>query len=331
MWQRNASTLAVLSALIITNSAYAQPPGPATSISCSKLIRFEIVLGRVTVLDPRCQRSCNLTHADEENGIFEKYSLQITDRLPTVHFHQQREDRATFIEIDGGNRVRLWQTDRTDGALLFRFLQLPGKPLRLTVYKNNRTRTHEAETLWHLALANRQACQTLLFPCLELLRHNWGLDHFVEQLEQSFIRASLTNWHSPEAEIRLLIQNLDSDLFATRRISHRRLRSYGFAALPYIDAFANENLSSEQHIQLSALRSALDVTRGDTPQRIASWLMSNKQIWITMLYSNTVKGRFAAGRQLRRLHTHPIDFSPNGDNELRERQIEQITIQLAME
>ena len=134
MWQRNASSV-TFAFIVIASSAVLADESARSVIPCSKWARFEVVLGRVTALDPRCVQSRSILHEDEKNGVIESFTLSVKNGKPSVHFERHDARGHITIDINDGDQVRLHQRSLSEASVAIEFVQERGKPLSLAVVR----------------------------------------------------------------------------------------------------------------------------------------------------------------------------------------------------
>lgn len=292
-------------------------------IGCAQWVRFEVVLGQLTAVSPYSCQS-RLAGADDR-GQPTNESLSITaDREHALIVYELVDGGQQLrVEITEGNRVCIRRIS-TDEVLLpgLEFTQ-DADGLKLELQRADLRQTYKAPTLWHLILAHPSIFQQQLLPILHRLRPDWELETQALRVQDRLLQVA-SAWRADDAALHGLVEQLASETYQVREAADRQLRSRGYSILGFLDRLDPTGLDVEQRKRIRQIRESLHVETGDTPQRVAMWLVEDKPIWLTMLAHEQLDVRRLAANHLQRITKLPIDFDPAGEGPERDAQIQQL-------
>jgi hypothetical protein len=333
MWRKITCLIAVSLALGPAPPGRGQPP-PATESLAERLrwVEFHIVLGRLAALNPRFPHNRTQSADDAGVGVRQSMSLSVRGGVPSIHYELVDQEQQLTVDFIDGDHVTIRREPRGDaptGGL--HFTQAPKSGLTMVVDLPDQRREYSAATLWHMMLAEPEACREHLVPILELLRPNWQLLDKAKQVEEGLFRAARSHRGPARSLLRELVGQLASTDFRQRQAADRELRSYGQAIIAFFDELDERELDAEQRLRISRIREALAVQEGDTPMRVAARLADDQRIWLTLMGDEDPSRRGLAASQLERLWGRPIDFDPQASESQRRAQIARLRAQLAAE
>lgn len=327
MRQWSARVLAFTLLLSGARAGFSQPPA-VHRIDCAQWVRFEVVLGRITAVSPYCCQ--NRQVGTDELGQPRSESLCITsDREHASIAYELIDSRQQLrAEITGGDQIQIRRVS-SDETLLpsLEFTQI-NQGLQLELARADLRQAYTAPTLWHLFLAHPRICQQHLLPVLHQLRTDWQLDAQAARVQDTLLHLT-TGWESDESALNQLIDQLASESYPVREAADRQLRRRGFSILAFLDRLDRSRMDTEQRTRVRRIRESLHVESGDTPQRIALWLIEDKPIWLTLLGHEQLDVRRLAAGHLDRLCKEPIDFDPSADGPQRDAQIKHLATLLS--
>lgn len=279
MRQQLAYSLALLVWVLATRLAWAEESSE-TVADCIGLVRFEVLLGRITALQPRCTRSRWASQEDAAKGVRRAISLSAHRQLASLQYEYSDPTCQVVIEIQDGNRLSCRSEPRAaaDTAAVF-FEQPANGPVRLEIQRDGKTESHSAPTLWHLLLAEPRASRQHLLPILEHLRPNWHLDVQAQRIEETLLRNATENRQPDPVDLERLVAQLAAHDFQTRQVADRQLRRAGFWALSTLQRVNPEALDGEQQARVRGILAGLELEAGDTPHRVAHWLADDPRTW----------------------------------------------------
>ncbi len=262
-------------------SAIAQsPPRAPTLLSRVGGLPCQVVMGRVVLADQRVLAGRSDTFEDPGAGCRETLCIQSTGSQQTVRYERHESNETFVVDFLGQGDLHLRRELRSAaGATTIRFAQPLRGALTLEVADAKQTQKYSAMTLWHLVLTQPQACRDCLLPMLDQLRPDWHFATHVEAVEHALHNAA--NIHQPvdSVALRKQIDQLASPKFALRQQADRALRAQGLSLLPELEQLNRQSLDAEQRRRLDDLRALLTAKTPDTPERVAAWLVADRNLW----------------------------------------------------
>jgi hypothetical protein len=119
-----------------------------------------------------------------------------------------------------------------------------------------------------------------------------------------------------------LVEQLADIQFGARQEADRQLREIGTGALPYLRSLDFSALDAEQQFRVRRIVATFaDAAQEDVPVQVARRLLSDPQVWLSLLTRDDAQQRAAACDHLSQLLGEPIEFDPAADAAVRERQL----------
>jgi len=285
-------------------------------------MEVKIVSGRIGVFAQTTGGTISTTaHRD---GREERLRLSLHGGSPALEYDQITADYHLAIVARDGQYVSILREPQEDAEIeRLEFVQPPGEPLRWTVGTPPDEVTVEAESLWHLLLAESQSAVGELVPLIELLRPNWQLAAMAAELETELLTLAL-HYPDPRRDVwQRLVDELASPSFTVRERADRALRQVGPIVVGYLQSLPSDSLDAEQRFRVRRIVAAL--TRHDAednPQIVARRLMTDESIWFDLLGRSELATRRIAEAQLERIQGRPLTFDPEAPEEERRQQIQ---------
>ena len=204
------------------------------------------------------------------------------------------------------------------------FLQPPSGRLSLSVREGDVERRLEADSFWHLYFAEPGLVRRHVIPYLELLRPGWQLAATGWAIEESLLLHARTPRPLDTDRWARLVDDLASPKFSKRQKAQRELLEIGQIILPFLKGLDANRLDAEQLSRIHTLIDTLSVGYEDTTDRIATWLVADKQNWLSLLSRDEEVKRRVAARQLEVIMGRSIAFDPSADLTTRRAQIEKL-------
>ncbi|MAR11856.1 MAG: hypothetical protein CL681_18070 [Blastopirellula sp.] len=324
-----AKTLVVVG--IIHTAVICQGEGlPPEPLPCSKWVRFEIVLGRVTASRPRCRKNQRFTVEKPDVGVQEVLTFASQGEIPSIQWRRTEPTGTFSLMLESGNIVSLESAQHLAGKeTTLHYRQPKIGPVVFTVKTAGQTTTYQADSLWHLFLLSPAMSAEHLIPLIERLRPHWHLDTQAQRLAAELQTLADNDWRPDHQQMAKWVEDLASDQFQKRNQADSALRACGFAALSHLRAYKASQLSPEQQERLQKIQQGLRLEAGDTPFRMARWLSEDKHIWLSLLAHGEASVRQTAALRLSKLCQRPIDFDPHAPGSERRLQIERLSPLLA--
>ena len=209
------------------------------------------------------------------------------------------------------------------------FVQQPAGDVSLTLQSaGDAPRQYQATSLWHLQLAQPEACRGQLNDVLRIFRPNWQVEDEAAEIRSLMLAADPLSVATSRREVELLVAQMADDDFRVRRASTRELRARGRSVLGFLQELDPASLDAEQRLRVREVQQAIAAYDEDTPARVAAWLINDKSAWLALLSDKEPQHRAKANSHLARLCDHPIDFDPDAGYETRSAQLADLRAEL---
>jgi hypothetical protein len=323
--------LTVLTSVVAARAA--QPGRPAETPKLNHAtqlgwLRARIISGRVVFAATRLG---TMNDAAKQDGREERLSIRVVSREITASYEMSSEDEALLLDVKGRSELHVrWSPKGDAGPLAVDFRQPPKDPLRLSVGSQAEVRTYEAASLWHLFLAQPEACHKHLAPLLSVLNRQWDISRTAAEVEAALVRAAAEGDLPDPRRWAELVEQLADDKFSRREAADRELRDLGRVVFTYLRQLDASQLDAEQHYRVRRILISLSASwDDDTPQQIAAWLAGDPTVWLSMLSRESESTRRLAAERLEALLGEPIEFDPAAEAQQREAQIERLHARLS--
>ncbi len=301
---------------------------PKTSLLSRKSwTRFDVILGRITALNPRYRQVNTVFDGSAAKGTRESLSLQVDDGVPSLNYELLSSNTRIRIEVNCGNHVIVQQNSLDDSRHITYEQPAEGRVV-FEVDASGERQTYTAQNLWELILAEPTACQTHLLPLLNLMRPNWQLVKRAAQLESALVRAAKSELSLDQQKLDDLVKQLGSRRFKQRHVADRKLRASGQVILAYLDRLDESHLDGEQRRRIRNIKRDLVFSGEDTPERVAMWLIDSPSVWLILMDRPTASTRETATKHLARITDRPIEFSTDASAKERRELISQLRSEL---
>ncbi len=329
---RRPNALVVLCVVLSgTISGWSQSP-PLTGGLVSRInwVRFEILLGRFTVISSRYGPHRFASPENDDNEVHETLTVNGDAQFADIRYERITPEQYLLVEHHPRRTTTIHQDPRGDSKLSsLRFTQTARGKLTLVVHSPASRRQYSANSIWHLLLAEPELYRTELVPIFDLLRPDWRLIGTAEQIEASLFTAAQNAQPHANEQVSRLVAELAHSSFKRRQAADRDLRALGLTALPALNRLKASEIDAEQRMRIKRIEESFDLQTGDTPERVATWLLEDRTIWVALLaHRDTVK-RQAAAQYLNGVCPAPIGFNPLATEEQRRQQIERLQEQFA--
>jgi hypothetical protein len=305
-------------------------PRPGHLLARSSWTRLDVVLGRIKIVNAKLGQKLTLAAEHPDSGARELLCVSAdSPGSASLHYEFLTDQQQLAVDVERSEQMLLQRTPRPNTPLAaVRYVQPPRGAVRLVVEDAQGAREMAAPSLWHLALAEPDACGQHLLPILEGLRVDWRLAVRVEQLEGALLNAARSESSPPTEQIRKLVEQLKAADFQTRQAADRQLRTLGPVVLAYVDSLPDGELAAEQRTRLAKIRETLSTAGSETPGRVAARLVNDPSVWLALLDRTDQDRRVLAANRLALLTGKPLDFDPRADAAERQRQLAQLRTQL---
>lgn len=333
---RGGNTFRVAIAVVLIAVVAAEPSrageltmSPSMSGNLLQRTTTRVVSGRIVVTSQ--QTGGRQTNANRHGERSETMTMDLTAQLPSIHYQQESEQLQIFIEVIAGRSVRVRLVPGSASDLVqVEFSQQEDdqhqrEPLTLSIGSGGELRTVQAESLWHLLLAEPELCRRHLTPILELLRPGWHLMQTSDEIENALCQQVSQRRYAQQSRWQELIVRLGDERYSAREAAFRELWRNGPAVLTFLRSLDPHQLDAEQWFRVRRLIAALSASyEEDMPQRVAAWLAPDARVWLALLNRDDQQKRRIAAEQLVALLGRPIDFDPAAEPETRSLQVERL-------
>ena len=311
--------------LIPIQSSWSQEIHSNDLIQRLNWIRFELVQGRIITRDTRQGQSRSATATNEKKKIREEVTLKIVGGTPLFQYRYQDPNQTIQIELINNNHlvIKRTPTASADGPSVE--VQQPEQGLlEMIVVQGPSSQAYRAKHLWQLMLSHPDPCRKHLYPLLKLLRSDWQLEQWSEQVETNLIRMASYHTHPEYDQLQQLIEELADPAFRIRQSADRQLRALGQPVISYLNQLNTADMTTEQRLRIRRICQSLTTRSGDTPEAVSAWLLSSPRIWFTLMDRPENDTRKIAHQQLSRLVQKKLDFAPAASLEQRRVQLGRI-------
>jgi hypothetical protein len=323
---RLCSIILAACALAQAATALAQKPIPSfepSKVNSARLrwLEYKLVAGRV-VATSAYPAGMNISFGPSVVGgrLREHLQLLILEELASVRYELSGDGQELSIVLAKNGELLIRRT-REKPKYAVHFQQQPGSKLSLSVVEADGEQRLEGDSFWHLYLEQPELVRRHLIPYLELLRPSWQLATTGFAIEEALVQRAQNPQTLDTERWITLVDDLASSKFSERQRAERELSSIGQVILPFLESLDRGALDAEQASRITALVEALSVDYEDTADRIATWLVADRQVWLALMGRDEEARRQVAARQLATLVGHPIDFDPAADAATRQAQL----------
>ncbi|MCA9120560.1 MAG: hypothetical protein H6822_13975 [Planctomycetaceae bacterium] len=319
--------IAILSScvlLTITSFTSAESPPDLSLLARSRWAQFQIVFGRIEVANIHSSQNRTATSGGE-SSLLERLTISGDTDIPSVRYERILPDETVAINVINGFRVEIdRQCNASQEAAPVSFRQTSGAHVVLRIGADKNLQSYRAPSLWHLILAEPEACETHLLPLLNLMQPSWQFDRLVANATDELIREAASSDFELRHTTRKLITRLKSSDFTARQQAEVELCSLGVGILPHLDRLSETELTREQQRRIETVRHRLRGREADSPERLALWLVEDEHVWLSMLGHEELAVRRFAATHLTKRYTKSLDFDPHGTPSERQQQVARI-------
>jgi hypothetical protein len=289
-------------------------PVPGGLLRRTPWYRLEMVAGRLRLVGTRLGLKATLTVQCPDGVAKEVLSYAATDvESASIRYDYQDAQQQWLVDIELSRRVLIrYRSSDRENANRVEYRQPLSGPVSVAVEHDAETSQLAAPDFWRLLLADPDFCGRHLIPVLETLRTGWSLAAFGQQIERALLDGAAADALLDRQMLEQAVRQLGDPEFQRRQAAERRLRDLGQRAATYLEQVTTRELCAEQRYRLRQIRRSLLVRDGDTPDRIALWLIDDPGTWISLLDREDASQRVTAAQHLERLLDRPLDYDPWG-------------------
>ncbi|MCL4202903.1 MAG: hypothetical protein KJ000_10420 [Pirellulaceae bacterium] len=308
---RKASFAVLVVCFAVGAEAVAQPsPVPGGLLSRTPWCRLEVVAGRIQLVDPRLGHKATVTAESPDGRAKELLSFCATDvESVSVRYEYLDEREHWLVDVELSRQVSIERRPRNDGTVAkVHYRQPRSGTVSVLVEQDGATRQAAAADFWRLMLSAPDLCRQHLTPVLESLRPDWRLNELGQQVERTLFEQATGNAILDRQVLDHLILQLGDREFHRRQSAERQLRELGQRVVSHLNRVNQDHLNAEQRFRLARIQQSLQVRDGDTPLRVAAWLIDDPATWISLLDRQDQRQRVTAARHLEKVLGKPLDF-----------------------
>jgi hypothetical protein len=272
--------------------------------------RLEVVAGRIQLVDPRLGHKATVTAESPDGRAKELLSFCATDvESVSVRYEYLDEREHWLVDVELSRQVSIERRPQNDGTVAkVHYRQPRSGKVSVLVEQDGATRQAAAADFWRLMLSAPDLCRQHLTPVLESLRPDWRLNELGQQVERTLFEQATGNAILDRQVLDHLILQLGDREFHRRQSAERQLRELGQRVVSHLNRVNQDHLNAEQRFRLARIQQSLQVRDGDTPLRVAAWLIDDPATWISLLDRQGQRQRVVAARHLEKVLGKPLDF-----------------------
>ena len=156
------------------------------------------------------------------------------------------------IDINSEGRFELRYSDKDHPEKYFKFTQVAGQPVSLSLPPPDKPRVLQAPTAWHLLIIHREDCGKHFLPVLEAARPAWNLDRMAQAIEDELVKMAAVSHQSDRKQWDAWVNQLSDPLYQRRSKADQNLQKVGPAILGYLNRLDMGRLDAEQKSRLGA-------------------------------------------------------------------------------
>lgn len=312
-------------ALPVANDGYAVEPSASESAKAEKaadaeprtwlpveqgVARFRIAFGRLH-FDRLSGRDQQREAVERADGATESYFIRPADGGVQAQYERTRPgvERVSFAFSPCGAFTLTKEFFGEFGETRVELVQPEHGWMTLTTSDGGEAQVLRAPSLWHLYLADPQACRKHVSPTLRELGIAVDYASIGERLAELAIDRA--NEVEPPAREETLgwIHDLSDPSFKVRRAAVEHLRELGPSLVAWVRLFPVEKLDREQCDRLRELVGTLEASSNDRPDRLAAWLAEDPWLWFELLSHDDEGVRQLAARRIEALTGESVEAS----------------------
>ena len=257
----------------------------------------------------------------DHKGRKERHSVSLSTGM--LGFEYELHDKGELLQISlaEDSRVHIACAAKSRAKnRRFEFDQSPGKPLSISFAESGTSRRILADTIWEMLVVEPDLCRRYLMPVLRPLQQGSLLAERAGVVEETLLEFALAD----RRQLDLLVADLASRKFGTRRSAERKLREIGPAVIPYLQGLDPRQLDAEQKHCIVRIIEAVDTPLPFSPEMTAAELACNRRVWMGMMERPSVHVRRLAAGHLELLLGEPVRFDPAADEATRKAQLDRL-------
>jgi hypothetical protein len=334
MWKRIGLFSSLLAAALV-GDAFAQSPDakpcahPAAGSLWNQVdwLRLEISGGRLVVHSTRCGHSRLAVEPTPVSAARQTLTIDSRPAALLVNYQLTDEQGTLSLQVDERKQLTLTHQPATEGGPTIHYVQPAVGKVCQTIGAQGGNQT-DAASLWHLLLAEPQ-CRQSLAPLLAKLRPDWQITEKLAAIERALVDRAGTDVAGQRQAWQAAVDQLADSSFARRSEADRSLRATGRSVQSFLREIDLSGLDREQRRRVLSILESVSDANPDSPERVAGWLVDDKQVWLALLNRGELHERVAAARHLALLHGQTVSFEPAASPLEQEQQLVQLKALLA--
>lgn len=293
-----------------------------------KYVQVSVKSGRITAASAFAGR--NLNSSSQSNDRREQLSLDLTGGAPSLNYDLSTATFRIVVELVRGETVRIRRSAIGDAKVKpLDFFQPADGKLKVKVGEQDEERTIEADSLWHLLLADPELARTELEPLLRLLKPGWPLVLTSQTIEQTLYRQIDSERRYDRIAWSALVEQLRSSKYSDRLDADRKLRELGQIVVPYLRNLNPKQLDAEQAFRIRTIvRSYGGEREEDAPENAADWLSADPELWYALATRAVGPQRAKVRTQLTQILGEPVVLDDEAKDDVLKAQLAKIREQI---
>jgi hypothetical protein len=227
--------------------------------------------------------------------------------------------RELVVDDDGTLRITALQYEAEPREVSL--IQPLGGKLKVLVEQGGSLSQTSSASLWHLMLAEPELCSEHITPLLESLRPDWHIRQQGETIRSSLLACAGSDILAQRTRWRKWVADLSSTNFHKRQSADRELRAIGQPITAWLNRIDPNELDAEQRQRVRRICDELADPSRDTPERVVSWLVDDKAVWLSLIATGELEERIASAEHLSKLCRRTIPFDPYADQDQRRTEV----------
>lgn len=333
MGKRIFSFAAAMAAVLLGASLKAQGPAISAPQQCRSLwvrsdwVRLEVVQGRLAVQANRCGQGKIVLEPASPSEPHQVLTVLVQPASMLVSYELNNGPRHLRLDVDEEKRLLITgSTGQAESEV--KFIQPASGKVTLQI-GGDTGKKYVAGSFWHLLLNEPEVCRSHLLPVLTELRPDWRLAEQLTELEDALVAQAGFDVGAQRAKWQVHVDDLTSECFAERQAAYHALREAGQPLLGFLKSLDWQALDPEQRRRLRDLKAELSDGSPDSPERVASWLVADKCVWLAMLSRGDRERRALVVDHLAVLYGKTLHFDPQATDAQLQAQVTELRAKLA--
>lgn len=310
--------------------ACAKPPQSTSMLDTlvASRMRFKLISGRI--VNTAAWHFGNGTSKTSNDATVETITFRGNGVTGSLSYRRMSPEHHFSLGVDSEGLFHFRRNGKatTKDCMSVDFTQPQSGPISLTIELEGRRQVFQASTLWHLLIAEPEACRQHVIPIMETLRPHWQLSQTVAAVEAELLKMADGN-RVDRRQWAALVQQLGDGRFSKREAADRQLRDCGAFAIGYLTQLDFSRLDAEQQFRVRRIVKSISLhATDDSPEQVAASLAEDPEIWLALLTRPEESTRRMAVRQLAAILGESIPVDPGVDPARQRSEREQLRVKI---